>query len=115
MGTLAARLERVLRTQGLVCDGVTIGSDGDKTTWKVHPSALQPSAQPHITSFNPDDPAHLTADLDAVITQTLDAERLISAVVWSIIDTYSAPATIAKYQAARTKIITAYKGQPWKA
>jgi hypothetical protein len=51
--------------------------------------------------------------LDAAVRQSVDAERLISAVIWAIIDTYSAPATVAKYQAARTKIINAYKARPW--
>lgn len=55
------------------------------------------------------------AVLDSKVRMSVDDERLISAVVWTIIDTYSAPATPAKYQNARTKIIAAYKAQPWKA
>jgi hypothetical protein len=53
--------------------------------------------------------------LDAEVRVEMDARRLMSALVWAIIDTYSAPATVAKYQAARTKIVNAYKSQPWKA
>lgn len=41
-------------------------------------------------------------------------DRLVSAVVWAVLDTYSAPATKAKFQAARTKIVAAYKGEPWR-
>lgn len=53
----------------------------------------------------------------AEVTKAMDADRLTSAIVWTILDTYTqtAPATIAKYNSARTKIITAYKAQPWKA
>jgi len=53
--------------------------------------------------------------LDFAVKTAVDNERLISAVVWTIIDTYSAPATVAKYQNARTKIINAYKARPWQA
>ena len=55
-----------------------------------------------------------TVKLDAAVTQALDGERLISAVIWTVLDTYSAPATKAKYQAARAKIIEAYKDRPWR-
>lgn len=52
--------------------------------------------------------------LDKQANVALDQERLISAVVWTVIDTYSPPATKAKYTAARAKIIDVYKTQPWK-
>lgn len=113
MANIAARLDRVLKALGISIVGVSIGSDGNKATWTVHPPALQASAQAHIDAFNPDDPAHLDADLDIEVKVAVDNQRLISAVVWTIIDTYSAPATITKYQAARTKIINAYKSRPW--
>ena len=51
--------------------------------------------------------------LEGAVKLLVDNERLTSAIVWTIIDTYSAPATVTKYQAARTKIIAAYKGTPW--
>jgi hypothetical protein len=51
--------------------------------------------------------------LTTQILQSLDGERLISAVVWVVIDTFAPPATIGKYQTARTKIIAAYKAKPW--
>ena len=59
--------------------------------------------------------AHAAAALDAEVKSCMDNEHTFSALVWAIIDTYSAPATAAKYNAARTKIIAAYKAQPWKA
>ena len=52
--------------------------------------------------------------LENEIARTLDDERLISAVVWTVIETLNPPATRAKYLAARTKIVTAYTTQPWK-
>ena len=61
------------------------------------------------------DAAQLDAMLSGRVTSALDAERIFSAIVWTIIDTYSSPATIAKYTTARTKIISAFKTQPWKA
>lgn len=85
--------------------------DGDVVRWDG------PMARPTDTEI-----AQAVTDYQAVaedveresaVTQALDGERLISAVVWAVIDTYSAPATPAKYRAARTKIIAAYKGRPW--
>lgn len=111
---IAQQVDAAVKAAGVPIVGISIGIEGDKTTWRVQPPTLQSAAQPTIDAFNPADPALVTAALDAEITRTLDSERLISAVVWTIIDTYSPPATTAKYQNARTKIITAYKGQPWK-
>jgi hypothetical protein len=114
MTYLAARLDRTLRHLGLAITGVVIGRADDRTTWRVLPASLQAAAQPTIDAFNPDDPAHDVAELDAAVKAAVDDERLISAVVWAVIDTYSAPATPAKYAAARTKIIAAYKARPWQ-
>ena len=52
--------------------------------------------------------------LDATVKASVNGERLIAALIWSIIDTFAAPATVTKYQAVWTKIIAAYKNQPWK-
>jgi len=62
----------------------------------------------------PTEIAESQADQQGVeVTRKLDQERLISSVVWAIIDQFAAPATVAKYQAARTNIIAAYKSKPW--
>ena len=111
----AARLHRVLTGAGLAVVTVSLGDEQDKRTWTVLPASLQASAQPLIDAFDPDDPSHLAAELDAEVLTALDAQRLISAVVWAVIDTYSAPATRAKYLGARTKIVNAFKAEPWKA
>lgn len=113
-GSLAARVDAAIRAAGIAITGVSIGDNANKATWKVQPPTLQSAAQPTIDAFDPNDPAHLTAELDTQVKVALDQERLTSAIVWTIIDTYSAPATITKYNAARTKIINSYKLQPWK-
>lgn len=111
---LAARLEAAIRTAGVPIVGVSIGDPAAKVTWKVSPSSLQGAAQPIIDAFDMNNPAHEQAELDARVKAALDNERLISAVVWTIIDTYSPPATRAKYLSARQKIIDAYTAQSWK-
>lgn len=57
--------------------------------------------------------AESTIQLDAEVARAIDVDRLASAIIWAVIDTYSAPATPAKYAAARTKIIAAFKARPW--
>lgn len=112
--SLASQLDRAVKAAGVTIEGVSIGDPATKATWRVTPVHLQGAAQATIDAFNPADPAHEQADLDAAITSTLDTERVISAVVWAMIDQLVPPATPAKYQAARTKIIAAYKATPWK-
>lgn len=106
-------LRQLLVTAGVPITDVTLGDVTDKATWMVSPASLQGAAQPTIDALDPHDPSHEQAEQDAEVKVALDVERLISAVVWAVIDTYSAPATRTKYLAARTKIIDAYKGQPW--
>lgn len=111
---IARLLDGAVKAAGVPIVGVSIGTQADRTTWTVQPAALQGAAQPTINAFNADDPAYATADLDTAVKGNLDVDRIFSAIVWTILDTYSAPATIAKYTAARTKIISVYKSQPWK-
>lgn len=111
---IASRLDRAIKVAGVPIVGVSILDAADKATWTVTPADLQAQAQPIIDAFDPDDPAHKTAELQQEVEHALDTQRLASAIVWTVIDTYSAPATKAKYQAARTKVITAYKDRPWQ-
>ena len=120
MTNLAGRLDRALRAAGHSIIGVSIGDPADKTTWVPFfgvgtPQAQKDAARAFVSAFDPDDPALDLAELDAQIKAVLDNERLISAVVWTIIDTLAPPATVTKYNAARTKIIAAYKSRPWIA
>lgn len=111
--TLAARVTTAIKTAGVPIISLTIGETANKATWKVQPPELQAAAQPTIDTFNVNDPAHELAELDAQVKVALDQERLFSALVWAIIDTYSGPATRAKYLAARQKTIDAYRTRPW--
>src|SRR3990167_2653402 len=115
MTTLAARLDDAIKVAGVAIVSVSIGDPANKATWMVQPASLQTAAQPIIDAFDPNDPAHDSAELTTEITGLLDNARLSSAIVWAILDTYSAPATVAKYTTARTKIIAAFKAQQWKA
>lgn len=114
MADTAARLLRALRAAGVAATDVSVGNPADKATWKVDPPSVQASAAPVIAAFNADEPATVDAAMDVEVKSALDDERLISAVVSAIIDQFFPPFTIAKYNAARTKIIAFYKSQPWK-
>lgn len=55
------------------------------------------------------------ADLaDSVAAKSIDTARILSSLLWALIDTIAPPVTLNKYLAARAKVLTAYKGQPWK-
>lgn len=116
--TLAERLDRTIKAAGVAIAGVSIGDPANKATWKVQPSSLQAAAQPTIDAFNPDDPALVTAELDAAVKRSIDDERLSAAIVWVILkQMYPADTdaqTKTKFGVARTRIIDAFKAQPWK-
>ena len=112
---------RVTNAITAVCPAVVsvrVTSYADKTTWVVQPDSEQACAQPTIDAFNPADPAHDTADLDAAVTRALDTERLSSAIVWVILKQMYPADTDAqlktKYGVARTRIVDAFKSEPWK-
>ena len=109
MKPLAARVDAAVRgvAPGLV--SVSIGDPADRTSWKVHPAALQAAVQATINAFNPTDPALDDADLDAEAAGILDADRILSALWWVL----SPAPTKAKYQAARAQWIAAYRARPW--
>lgn len=116
--SLAMLVQAAIQAAGIPVVTISIGDEANKSTWRVHPSHLQAAAQPTIDAFNPDDPAHVTAALDAQVKTALDTERLSSAIVWVILkQMYPADTdaqTKTKYGVARTRIVDAYKLQPWK-
>jgi hypothetical protein len=69
---------------------------------------------PFTAKTQPEIDAYAAARLNEQAVKAADSQRIIAAVVWAVIDTYSAPATVAKFNNARTKIIDAYKTQPWR-
>lgn len=72
MTALAARVFDRLRAEGLAVVSVSIGDEGNRTTWTVQPAALQAAAQPFIDSFVVPDAAQL-ADEEA----SLETDRKI--------------------------------------
>lgn len=110
---LTAQVEAAIKGAGVAILGVSIGDAGNKATWRVNPENLQSAAQATIDTFNPADPAHEQAELDRMIVAEIDNGRLVGAIVWAILDTYSAPATVTKFNAAKTKIVASYKARPW--
>lgn len=113
--SLAAALRAAIRAAGVPIDEVSIGENNNKATWRVYPPSLQAAAQPTIDGFDYNAQAVQDAGLEQEAAIALDDERLISSVVWVMIDQFAAPATVAKYQNARTKILSAYKARPWRA
>lgn len=114
-----ARIEQAIKAAGVPITGMSFGSLTDKATWKVQPETLQGAAQPIINAFNPTDVAYEQAELDTQVKAALDNERLTAAVVWTILKqmypTDSDAQTKTKFGVARTRIIDAYKSQPWKS
>lgn len=51
MNTLAARLDAAIRAAGVPIDGVSIGNEQNRATWRVVPASLQAQAQPIIDAF----------------------------------------------------------------
>jgi len=71
------------------------------------PTKLRAATAPEIAAYD-------DAVLTTAVTVAVDQERLTSSIVWTMIDQFLPPATVAKYNAARTKIINFFKTQPWK-
>ena len=116
MANIAARLDRVLRAAGLAIVGVSIGDEANRATWTVFPADLQTAAQAYIDAFDPNDPALTEAEDRAAATAIMARnERFISAIIWTVIDAYSPPATREKHQAALARLIDAYRTKPWLA
>lgn len=116
MSSLVTQLDRAIRAAGIAIDGVSVEDPADKRTWHVNPASLQSAAQATIDAFDPAAAVVVNADLDAEVLQRMDLDRIFSAIVWCILDTYAqtTPATMAKYNIARSKIVAVYKSQPWK-
>ena len=116
--SVAARVDSVIRLTCPAITGVSIGDMNVRATLAVMPASEQPCAQPVINAFDPTDPALDQADLTAAVTRALDTERLISAVVWTVLKQMTPTDTDAqtrtKYGVVRTRIIDAFKSQVWK-
>jgi len=84
MVQLAERLERAIKAAGIAITGVSIGDHANKATWRVAPVSQQAAAQAVIDAFNPDDPAHVSAERDADAQRRADdvLARALARVVW---------------------------------
>lgn len=115
--TLASRLLAAIRAAGVPILDVSIGQAENRATWRVRPTTLQPQAQPIIDAFDPDDPAHETADLQRDALADVD-RRFMAAYTWVMLkrqfpsDTDAQTKT--KLAAMRDAVVTAYLAQPWK-
>lgn len=78
MMSLNERLDRAIRSAGVAIVGVTIGVEGDRSTWKVQPLESQGAAQPIIDAFTLPTAAEL-ADEQAI--SDIDAKALKAVVI----------------------------------
>jgi hypothetical protein len=51
MAKIAAYLDAAIRAANIAIDGVSIGDDANRATWKVTPATAQAQAQPIIDAF----------------------------------------------------------------
>ena len=109
MNTLAARLQAAIQTAGVPITSVSIGVDADKTTWRVHPASLQAEAQLVIDAFDPNDPALVAAERDALIASEAGREIVKALLLFYLRDKLGRNPTGAERDAARTAFLQAYR------
>lgn len=99
--SIAARLQQHIIASGVAVTEVSIGSEGDKATWKVRPSSLQAQAQPVIDAYVEPTPDTL---LDQFTEQRI-GEKALMATALALWECIPAP-TMTKLQLrARAKAI----------
>lgn len=104
---LNAKLDAAVRAAGIAIEGVSIGSDTDRSTWKVQPPSLQAQAQPIIDAFVMPTAAQL---LDEDAQRDVDGQRAISTTVrWALRRMLGRAPTAAELQTARAEWIAIYK------
>ena len=112
--TAITALDRALKAAGLAIAGVSPNGAGG---YIVYPTSLQAAAQPTIDAFDPADPAHEQAALDATVRADVD-RRFMAAYTWVLLkrqfpaDTDTQTKT--KLAAMRDAVVTAYLVQPWR-
>lgn len=98
---MAERVEAAIRAVVPSITGVSFGSVGDKSTWKVQPASLQAQAQPVIDAYTEPTPNTL---IDEFAEQRI-AEKALNAVALALWECIPAP-TMTKLQLrARAKAI----------
>lgn len=114
-----AQLTRILQAAGIPIDGVSEEQGGYRITYAASATPKQQATGESLkATFDPlvDAAAFEAAQVSSDVKHALDDDRLASAIVWTVLDTYTElrPATKAKYAIARQKVIDAYVSQPWK-
>lgn len=100
---LAERLDKAIRAAGVAIVGVSIGSEQDRSTWRVEPATLQAAAQPVIDSFEAPTPNTLLDE--AAVRDTSRKElRAVAEALWECIPN----PTMTKAQ-MRVRAIAIYK------
>jgi|TARA_R110002020_G_scaffold470944_1_gene697261 hypothetical protein len=109
----------MLRRAGIPITGVSCPTE-DVGTWSVEflddaTGDQQATAATLIAGFDADVERE-TVEAEqhlAAVTKALDEDRLVSAVIWTLIDHYDTPVTADKYTTLRAEIIEAYQTPPW--
>jgi len=109
----------MLRRADIPITGVSCPTE-DVGTWSVEflddaTDGQQATAATLIAEFDADVEREATEAEQhlAIVTKALDEDRLVSAVVWTLIDHYDTPVTADKYTTLRAEIIEAYQTPPW--
>lgn len=100
---LAGYLDGAIRAAGVGIDGVSIGDDSNRATWRVTPETLQAAAQPIIDAFVMPTPAQM-ADEDA---QRETQDKKLQAVALALWEAIPNP-TMTKAQ-LKARAIALYK------
>ena len=101
-----ARLDQAIRAAGVAIDGVSIGSEADRSTWRVSPDSLQTAAQPIIDAYVEPTAAQL-ADEDA---ERETGEKKLLAVALALWECIPAPLMTKVQLRSRAKAI--YRNLP---
>jgi hypothetical protein len=101
--SIAARLYVLLRGLGLNVVSVSVGREGDRTTWRVQPDTLQAQAQAAIDAFVIPNDAQLL-DEEA---QRETSDKKLQAAVMGLWECIPSP-TMTKLQ-LRNRIVAIYK------
>lgn len=109
MSELTGRIDRAIKAVVPSILGVSIGDPANKATWRVQPASLQAAAQPTIDAFNPNDPAILAAERDAMITSEAARDIIRAMLLFYLRDKLGRNPTIAERDAARTAFVQAFR------
>ena len=97
----AERVKQAILSAGVPIEDISIGSDSDRSTWRVRPTSLQAQAQPVIDAYVPPTPNTL---LDEFAEQRI-AEKALMATAQALWECIPAPTMTKAQLKARAKAI----------